>query len=101
MSIFAYCAITVIPTPGSAGAAEGAFYIVFSSLTGGFLFWGTMLWRFCIYYLSLISGFTITMYQYAKASRKEKKTALAASSSSENAEIASIDNNGDNNGEPK
>ncbi len=79
MSFFAYCAITVIPTPGSAGAAEGAFYIVFSSLTGGFLFWGTMLWRFCIYYQSLILGFSVTMYQYAKASRKERKTAESSS----------------------
>lgn len=77
LSIFISAAITVIPTPGSAGAAEGAFYAIFQSLTGGFLFWGTMLWRFCIYYLSLIFGFSITIYQYIKASRKEKRANLA------------------------
>lgn len=97
MSIFAYCAITFIPTPGNAGAAEGAFYIIFSSLTGGFLFWGTILWRFCNYYLPLLSGFSITIYQYAKATRKEKKAAVASASSGNG--IASNDNNGDNNGD--
>lgn len=88
MSFFAYCAITVIPTPGSAGAAEGAFYIVFSSLTGGFLFWGTILWRFCIYYQSLILGFSITVYQYIKASRKERKARIIADKTADAEAIA-------------
>lgn len=72
MSFFVYAAITVVPTPGNAGAAEGAFYVIFQSLSGGFLFWGTMLWRFCVYYFSLISGLSVTVYQYFKANKKEK-----------------------------
>ena len=79
MCFFVYAAITVIPTPGNAGAAEGAFYAIFKSLSGGFLFWGTMLWRFCVYYFSLISGFAVTVYQYVHASRKEKRAVLATS----------------------
>ena len=75
MSIFIFAAIVVVPTPGGAGAAEGVFYAIFSSLTGGFLFWGTMLWRFCVYYIVLILGLSITVYQYIHASRKEKRAA--------------------------
>ncbi|MCH5164125.1 MAG: flippase-like domain-containing protein [Clostridiales bacterium] len=78
MSIFIFAAIVVVPTPGGAGAAEGAFYAIFQSLTGGFLFWGTMLWRFCIYYIVLILGLSITVYQYIHASRKEKRAAALA-----------------------
>ena len=37
--VYIYAAITIIPTPGNSGAAEGSFYLVFSSLTGGYLFW--------------------------------------------------------------
>lgn len=75
MCFFVYAAITVVPTPGNAGAAEGAFYVIFKSLSGGYLFWGTMLWRFCVYYFSLISGFSVTIYQYIHAARKEKRHA--------------------------
>ena len=78
MSIFVFAAIVVVPTPGGAGAAEGAFYAIFSALTGDFLFWGTMLWRFSLYYITLISGFSITIYQYVHAARKEKRAARAA-----------------------
>lgn len=92
MGFFVYAAITVVPTPGNAGAAEGAFYAIFQSLSGGFLFWGTMLWRFGIYYISLIAGFSVTVYQYVHVARKEKRAAanatLAASAHAEAGESA-------------
>lgn len=54
--VFIYAAITIVPTPGNAGAAEGSFYMVFSSLSQGFLFWGMMIWRVLVYYCWLAMG---------------------------------------------
>lgn len=56
MTVFIYSTITVVPTPGNSGAAEGAFYAVFSSLEGGPLFWAMILWRALVYYTWIILG---------------------------------------------
>lgn len=54
--VFIYAAITIIPTPGNAGAAEGSFYAVFSSLTSAYLFWAMIIWRLLVYYSWLLLG---------------------------------------------
>ncbi|MBR3383433.1 MAG: flippase-like domain-containing protein [Clostridia bacterium] len=57
--VYIYAAITIIPTPGNAGAAEGSFYAVFSSLEGGMLFWAMIAWRLLVYYSWLVCGLII------------------------------------------
>lgn len=57
--VYIYAAITIIPTPGNSGAAEGSFYALFSSLTGGYLFWSMLVWRFLCYYIFLLLGVLI------------------------------------------
>lgn len=59
LMVFIYAAITIVPTPGNAGAAEGSFYAVFSSLTSGYLFWGMVIWRILCYYSWLTAGLII------------------------------------------
>ena len=56
--------ISFIPTPGNAGAAEGSFYLVFSHLTTGSVFWAMLFWRFFSYYAWIILGWGAygTMY---------------------------------------
>ncbi len=49
-------AIYFIPTPGNSGAAEGTFFIVFSALSTGYVFWAMLLWRFFSYYIYIIMG---------------------------------------------
>ena len=49
-------AISFVPTPGNAGAAEGSFYLVFSSLSSGYTFWAMLVWRFFSYYLFIALG---------------------------------------------
>ncbi len=49
-------AISFIPTPGNAGAAEGSFYLVFASLGSGDTFWAMLTWRFFSYYIFIILG---------------------------------------------
>lgn len=45
-----------VPTPGNAGAAEGTFYVVFSTLSTGYVFWAMLLWRFFSYYIYILIG---------------------------------------------
>ena len=49
-------AVYFVPTPGNAGAAEGAFFIVFSALSSGYVFWAMLVWRFFSYYIYIILG---------------------------------------------
>ena len=71
MVVFIYSAITIIPTPGNSGAAEGSFYIVFSSLSSGYLFWSMLIWRLLVYYGWLVLGLIIIALS-AMPSRRQK-----------------------------
>lgn len=63
MMALANTILGVVPTLGSAGAAEFTFATVFSIfLTGSYLFWVIFLWRFLLFYLWLLLGVTITFY---------------------------------------
>ncbi len=53
---FIQAAISLIPTPGNSGAAEGAFYIIFNT------FWPTLMWRLLCYYSFIIIGVLIYGY---------------------------------------
>ncbi len=73
MTIYIYASITIVPTPGNSGAAEGSFYIVFSSLKGGFLFWAMIVWRLLVYYSWIILGLIIVTRDAIKVQKKMKK----------------------------
>ncbi|MDO4478316.1 MAG: lysylphosphatidylglycerol synthase transmembrane domain-containing protein [Lachnospiraceae bacterium] len=69
-TVMIYAAITFIPTPGNAGAAEGVFYLVFSSLTSGYMFWAMLVWRFFVYYIFIAAGIIITLVDYLAGRRQ-------------------------------
>ena len=75
MCLVVNCAISFIPTPGNSGAAEGAFFIVFASLSGGFLAWGTMLWRVASYYTIILAGIIVILASSIRAKRRAKLNA--------------------------
>ena len=60
-----------VPTPGNAGAAEGTFYLVFSSLSTGYVFWAMLMWRFFSYYIYVIIGPLIYLKMHLE-NRKKK-----------------------------
>ncbi len=57
--VYIYAAITIVPTPGNAGAAEGSFYAVFASLESGYLFWAMIAWRLLVYYSWIVVGLIV------------------------------------------
>ena len=65
-------AVYFIPTPGNSGAAEGTFYVVFSRLSSGYVFWAMMLWRFFSYYIYIIVGPCIYLAMHFEKKRKER-----------------------------
>lgn len=73
VTVFIYSAITFIPTPGNSGAAEGSFYTVFSTLSGGSLFWAMLVWRFFCYYLFLLIGLWLQVKKIFKRGKKSSE----------------------------
>lgn len=66
-------AVYFIPTPGNAGAAEGTFYLVFSVLSAGYVFWAMLIWRFFTYYIYIIlGGFTFLSINMEKRKKLER-----------------------------
>ncbi len=61
-----YCAVSIVPTPGNAGAAEGLFYQLFKVVSPGYVFWAVLIWRFFCYYGFIVAGiivFAIRMFK--------------------------------------
>lgn len=56
LSVAIQSAVYYAPTPGNSGVAEGTFYVVFSRLSSGYIFWAMMLWRLFSYYIYIIIG---------------------------------------------
>lgn len=73
MTIFVYCSITIIPTPGNSGAAEGSFYLIFSRLDPTGLFWSMLVWRGICYYSFIVIGLLIYAGRAAGSVRKKGK----------------------------
>ena len=58
-TIYIYATICLVPTPGNAGAAEGAFYLVFSAMRSDGVFWAMLIWRLFCHYSFIITGAVI------------------------------------------
>ena len=65
-------AVYFVPTPGNAGAAEGTFYVVFSALSSGYVFWAMLVWRFFSYYVYIIMGPIVYFVMYLERRRRDR-----------------------------
>ena len=71
-------AVYFVPTPGNAGAAEGTFFVVFSALSQGYVFWAMLVWRFFSYYVYILMGPIIYWRMHLEKKRKQKSEAVEA-----------------------
>lgn len=70
-----YMAVCFMPTPGTAGAAEGGFYMLFGSIfPKNILSYALLLWRFIDYYLRLMITGLVTLVDFINQKRKLKIT---------------------------
>jgi len=66
-------AVVFIPTPGTAGAAEGGFYLLYGHyFTGGKLAFAILTWRLIVYYLNIFVSGIVVLYDYIN--KKIKKS---------------------------
>ncbi len=65
-------AVYFVPTPGNAGAAEGTFFVVFSALSSGYVFWAMLVWRFFSYYVYIIMGAIIYLRMHFEKKKKNE-----------------------------
>ena len=72
-------AVYFVPTPGNAGAAEGTFYVVFSALSSGYIFWAMLVWRFFSYYIYVLMGPIIYFRMHLEKKNGTKKSEKSTS----------------------
>ena len=72
-TIYIYASIALVPTPGNAGAAEGAFYLVFSAMGSNGVFWSMLIWRLFSHYSFIIAGAIVYGVNAIEAKRKAKE----------------------------
>ena len=71
-TIYIYATICLVPTPGNAGAAEGAFYLVFSAMGSGGVFWAMLIWRIFSYYSFIVTGAAVYGSNALRRKRERK-----------------------------
>lgn len=66
-----YMAVSFMPTPGTAGAAEGGFYMLFSAIfSKRILSFALLLWRFIDYYLRVLITGLVTLVDFICRKKK-------------------------------
>ena len=81
ITMYAQYAASYIPTPGASGAMETLFMFGFADLAANKIFWMVMVWRFFNYYVYVICGLGMNVFDIVRSfyrRRRAKKRALAA-----------------------
>lgn len=80
INIYVTFGVSLIPTPGNTGAMEGMGALAFSMfVTGAVQFWSMFGWRFATYYIYILIGLCLTVYEIIRKiyrARKNKKNFL-------------------------
>ena len=71
-TIYIYATIALVPTPGNAGAAEGAFYLVFSAMGSDGVFWAMLVWRIFCHYSFILTGAAVYGVNALRGKRPRK-----------------------------
>lgn len=78
LSMISFYSVSLIPTPGNSGASEFSSTFVFSTLSktvSGFIGWMVFLWRFTTYYVYILSGIGISIFEIIRSAVRNKRAA--------------------------
>lgn len=82
LNCYSFFSASIVPTPGSSGAIEGICTIAFSNIAGNTLLWVIFTWRFATYYIYIIIGVVISVFNFihniVRTHRAAKKQAAQA-----------------------
>lgn len=73
LNTFAIFGVSFVPTPGNSGVMEGMGALAFSVAAGSSLIWSVLTWRFAVFYVYIIIGIVMTVYDIIKKNIKDKK----------------------------
>lgn len=71
-------AVSFVPLPGGAGAAEFSFVAMFKVLfpQEGAFFWALLIWRFIVYYAFILQGILVVIYDVIRGNKKAERLKL-------------------------
>lgn len=72
MEAFLFLAVSFVPLPGAAGASEGGFLLFFGPFFGAATAVAMLIWRFLTYYMMLIVGSLVVVFDELFAMRRKK-----------------------------
>ena len=75
LNVFAIFGVSFIPTPGNSGVVESMGALAFSVAAGASLVWSVITWRLSVFYIYILIGLVITVYDMIKKNTKGKKRA--------------------------
>lgn len=73
LNSFATFGVSFIPTPGNSGVVEGMGALAFSAAAGATLAWSVLVWRLAVFYLYILVGIGITLFDIIVKNVKYKK----------------------------
>lgn len=74
LNVYASLAVTIIPTPGNSGALEAVITTAFSGVaTAAMLTCVVVTWRSAVYYIYIIIGLVLTIYEFARKIYRTEK----------------------------
>jgi len=80
MGVLLYIGASYTPLPGASGAQEGGFAVMFRGIfPDALLFVALMIWRFCTYYLSVLAGAALTVFESVSALKRSRQGKAAQS----------------------
>lgn len=86
LTTFSTFASSFIPTPGTSGAAETVFMAAFASIGGEAIFWVTLVWRFYLYYIYIVLGIGMNIYDLTRGlitKRREERRSVSIGNTDE------------------
>ena len=90
MALYAFVqqSVAVIPTPGNSGAMEAVIMQALSAVAvGSVLMWSVLTWRLVVYYIYIVIGICLTVYEVIRKiyrKNKQKKLEKQAAAAQEN-----------------
>ena len=73
INIYAAMSVCIVPTPGNAGAIELVVTKAFAAVASNVLLWTVFAWRFGTYYVYILIGLVMTVYDFFNKLAKNKK----------------------------
>lgn len=73
LNVYATFGVSFIPTPGNSGVVEGLGALAFSQAAGNTIAWSVLAWRLVVFYVYIIIGLFITVYDMISKNIRYKK----------------------------